>query len=71
MKLNKAEFLIEPVCKGSQIFNARINESGSHMHPAWKPFRNGVLYVLLFDIFARWETILKVKIVITYKEKED
>lgn len=68
MKLNKTEFLIEPDAADPGVFNAMINESGSHQHPAWKPLKNGVLSGLLLDIFARWETIKKVKIVVTYDE---
>lgn len=71
MNPNKSEILIEPAGENG-IFNARINESGSHMRPAWKPLFIGTLQWLaekLIKLDAE-RRIKKVRIIITYEPKE-
>lgn len=71
MKLNKSEILIDPAGENG-IFNARINESGSHMRPAWKPLYSGTAQRIaekLFNLDAA-RRIKKIRIIITYEPKE-
>ena len=72
MKLNKSEILIVPD-EENGIFNAWINESGSHMRPAWKPLYSGTLQWIAEKLFnpEAAHRVKKVRIIITYKPKEN
>lgn len=67
MKLNKAEVLIEQGEDG--LCTMRINESGSHQRPAWKPLADGPWEDLWTQLHS--ERLVKAKIIITYRAKQE
>ena len=72
MNPNVSEILIEPF-RESGIFNARINEAGSHTRSAWKPLYSGTAQWIvekLLNLKAA-RRIKKIRIIITYEPKEN